>query len=88
MSTTDMSTGAEEAGSMEQLESAVDETGNSLQELLVYLDELRESGVTNMYGAGTYLRDDYGLTRRLASDVLGYWMRTFSIRHSTTTEAE
>ena len=81
-----MYTNEEESGSVEQLEGMVDETGNSLQELLEYLDELRESGQTNMYGAGTYLRDDYGLTRKLAGDVIGYWMRTFSARHPANAE--
>ena len=47
-----------------------------------YLDELRESGVTNMYGAGSYLADEFGLRPRNAREVLGEWMRTFSERHA------
>ena len=47
-----------------------------------YLDELRESGVTNMYGAGSYLADEFGLERRKAREVLSEWMRTFSKRHA------
>ncbi len=46
-------------------------------EHLVYLDELRESGVTNMYGAGTYLSRDFGVTRNESHEILGYWMETF-----------
>lgn len=46
-------------------------------EHLEYLDELRESGVTNMFGAGTYLEDEFGLTRDEARTVLTYWMNTF-----------
>ncbi len=46
-------------------------------EHLEFLDTLRESGVTNMFGAGPYLQEEFGLTRRQASDVLLYWMRTF-----------
>ena len=51
------------------------------QEHLEYLDELRESGVTNMYGARPYLKAEFGLSTRDATDVLAEWMRTFSERH-------
>lgn len=43
-----------------------------------YLDELRVSGVTNMYGAGSYLSEMHGLTPKDASTVLKLWMQTFS----------
>jgi hypothetical protein len=48
---------------------------------LEYLDELRESGVTNMFGAGEYLREMYGFREVDAKAVLLYWMKTFSERH-------
>lgn len=48
---------------------------------LDYLDELRESGVTNMFGAAPYLEDEFGLSRKEAGQVLVYWMQTFSERH-------
>jgi len=52
---------------------------------LYYLDVLRESGATNMFGAAPYLQDEYpDLTRDEARQVLTYWMRTFSERHSDT----
>jgi len=50
-------------------------------EHLIYLDNLRESGVTNMFGASSYLVDEFGMSNREASEVLLYWMRTFSKRH-------
>lgn len=50
-------------------------------EMLVYLDELRESGETNMLGAGPYLVQEFGLTRSESHEVLSYWMHTFSERH-------
>jgi hypothetical protein len=46
-------------------------------EHLEYLDELRESGVTNMFGAGGYLVDEFGLKAKDARIVLVYWMETF-----------
>lgn len=44
---------------------------------LEYLDDLREEGVVNMVGAGTYLEMDWGLTKAEAREVLKYWMETF-----------
>ena len=50
-------------------------------EHLGYLDDLRESGVTNMFGAATYLVDDFPLDKRQAREILSYWMETFGERH-------
>ena len=50
-------------------------------EHLIYLDALRESGETNMFGAGAYLQAHFGFDKHEARDVLGYWMDTFSDRH-------
>lgn len=50
-------------------------------ENLEYLDTLRESGVTNMWGAGAYLREAFEIEESDASIILGYWMETFSERH-------
>ena len=52
------------------------------EEHLDYLDTLRESGVTNMYGALAYLEDDFGVTRKEAQEITSYWMDTFEERHS------
>lgn len=58
-----------------------------LKNALLFLDELRESGITNMFGARPYVQewwhDEYGgaLESEKASEVLLYWMRTFSERH-------
>jgi hypothetical protein len=57
---------------------------SELQEYLDYLDDLRESGVTNMFGAGAYLEDAFNLGRDAARSVLTYWMKTFSDRHPQT----
>lgn len=47
-------------------------------EMLDYLDDLRRSGVTNMFGAAPYVRDRFpGLTAVEAREVLAYWMETF-----------
>jgi hypothetical protein len=56
-------------------------TEETLQECLVYLDELRVSGRTNMYGARPFLEEEIGITKQQATEVLSYWMGTFSERH-------
>ena len=48
---------------------------------LKYLDELRKSGVTNMFGAGPYLMSEFGLDRKMAHDVLAFWMISFDECH-------
>tara|TARA_B100001250_G_scaffold12871_3_gene11232 strand:+ start:347 stop:514 length:168 start_codon:yes stop_codon:yes gene_type:complete len=42
-----------------------------------YLVELRDSGVTNMFGAGPYLEEEFGLPQREAKDILMAWMKSF-----------
>jgi hypothetical protein len=42
-----------------------------------FLDELRERGVTNMFGATPYLEDRFDLDRPQAKQALTAWMSTF-----------
>jgi hypothetical protein len=46
------------------------------QEYFRFLDSLRDSGVTNMFGAAPYLSEVFGLNRREAKDVLLEWMES------------
>jgi hypothetical protein len=58
------------------------EAGMSKQEQVNYfLDELRESGVTNMFGAAPYIVEEFGVTRKEAKSFLLNWMQTFDERH-------
>ena len=43
----------------------------------MYLDGLRESGVVNMFGAGQYLQEAFGLEKREARAILKEWMKTY-----------
>lgn len=52
------------------------------QDIFEYLDDLRESGVTNMFGAASYIQRDWGLSAPDARGFLTAWMKTFSDRHS------
>ena len=42
-----------------------------------YLEELRESGETNMFGASPYLQREFGLEKSQAREYLSYWMKTY-----------
>lgn len=48
-----------------------------MEEYFEYLNVLRESGVTNMFGAGPYLERKFGLSKKEAREVLTAWMKSF-----------
>ena len=47
------------------------------EEYFNFLVDLRDSGVTNMWGAGPYLEDEFNLTKQEAKDVLLAWIKSF-----------
>lgn len=47
------------------------------QEYYDYLEDLRQDGSVNMYGAAPYLARDFGLSKREAREVLGEWMAAY-----------
>ena len=42
-----------------------------------FLDNLRESGTTNMFGAAPYLMEEFLLDKYEAREILLEWMKTF-----------
>ena len=46
-------------------------------EHLVYLDELRESGDTNMFGAASYVAEEFAVSAAESHHILTYWMKSF-----------
>lgn len=44
------------------------------EEVFSYLDELRESGITNMFGAGSYIEAQFNISSSESSELLGEWM--------------
>jgi hypothetical protein len=48
------------------------------EEIFKYLQDLRDSGAINMWGAGAYLEDEFGLTRREAKAALLDWFESFN----------
>lgn len=47
-----------------------------------FLDDLRTTGVTNMYGATPYIQDIFGITKYDAQRFLITWMETFKERNT------
>lgn len=43
----------------------------------LYLEALRRSGVTNMFGATPYLMDEFGLEKKEAQKILVDWMQNY-----------
>lgn len=48
-----------------------------LTETFEFLDGLRESGATNMFGAAPYVQADIGVSSKDARKLLSLWMDTF-----------
>lgn len=44
----------------------------------VFLENLRRSGETNMYGAAPYLQMAFGVSKREAMEILTDWMRNYN----------
>jgi len=51
------------------------------EEVNVFLDNLRESGAINMFGAAPYVSDAFGVSKYEARDLVKNWMQTFDERH-------
>lgn len=48
------------------------------EEYFQFLNELRESGITNMFGAGPFLQDEFPeLSKYEARAELSAWMKSF-----------
>ena len=50
---------------------------NAHIEAFGYLDDLRDSGETNMFGAGRYVEDEFDYDRKTASYFVTSWMKSF-----------
>lgn len=63
-------------------------TEDQLYEAFEYLDELRESGVANMFGASTYVQRDLGYDRNEARSVSLLWMEFFDSKSTMKERVE
>ncbi len=57
-----------------------------VNEVLVYLDTLRESGTINMCAAGSWIQNAFGVNRREARRLLRHWQETFVERNAPEAE--
>ena len=48
-----------------------------LTKYFAYLDKLRSSGVTNMFGASAFVQKIFACGGKEADEVIGLWMETF-----------
>ena len=48
------------------------------EEVFEFLVELRDSGVTNMFGAAPYIEDNFDVSQKEAREWLTKWMQSFS----------
>jgi uncharacterized protein YciI len=56
---------------------------------LEFLDDLRDSGETNMFGAAPYLMNEFiDLERADAKAITVYWMKTFSQRKAALEQSK
>lgn len=45
-----------------------------------FLDDLRDSGVTNMFGATPYIQEEFGVDKAEAREILFDWMENYGKR--------
>lgn len=50
-------------------------------EMLSFLDGVRETNMINMYAAGPLLRDSFDLDKQQAKEVILYWMDSYEERN-------
>ena len=48
-----------------------------MKKYFAYLEDLRKSGDTNMFGATPYLMDEFGLEKQEARTILKAWMDSY-----------
>ena len=54
-------------------------TTDQEQEVLEFLNMLRDSGATNMFGAVPYIKDEFELDSKEAKRLLMLWMANFNV---------
>ena len=48
------------------------------KKVFLFLNDLRDSGITNMFGARPYVMEAFTLDKREAGDLLMLWMKNFN----------
>ena len=65
---------------LKKFENFVNErkTTDEEKEVFLYLNDLRDSGVVNMFGATPYISDEFGLGKRESQKLLNLWMKNYN----------
>ena len=63
---------------MEKTELKMRPTTDIERNVCEYLNDLRESGETNMFGARPYVEEEFGLSKPEAGRILSLWMKNFN----------
>lgn len=45
-------------------------------DVFYFLEDLRDSGVTNMFGATPYIQEEFSLDKKTASNLLVTWIKS------------
>ena len=53
-------------------------TTQSEKEVMEFLNILRDSGATNMFGATPYVEEEFGLDKSESRRILSLWMKNFN----------
>lgn len=53
---------------------------DNMRRYFEYLDALRKSGITNMFGSPPFLAQEFDLSEQEATTIVGDWMRSYSAR--------
>jgi len=48
------------------------------REVFLFLNDLRNDGITNMFGAGVYAEREFGISKKAALQLLTTWMKIFN----------
>ncbi len=62
-------------------------TREQVHEMFVWLDDLRDSGMVNMFGAYPLLAEAFSIPKPLARQVWSAWAQSFDQRHGAQQEA-
>jgi hypothetical protein len=64
----------------ESLKKLVEErkTDRLEKEVFLYLDSLRDSGLTNMFGAAPYVEEEFELDKKRARALVMKWMKSYA----------
>lgn len=61
----------------EKVVNILEEYNLGLEDVFNFLENLRKSGVVNMFGARPYLQDFFGVSKIEASALLNDWMNNY-----------